>query len=168
MKRLLFAITAVFLIMMGAAGVYDARMSTAIPQTQKVIYSPQSLLAQANRLRAAKGVAPLKLDERLNQSAQWKADDMKAFNYFGHVKPGETTPNGVMKGLEITGKSCSYMSENLNSGELGNNPFNTVSGWPTSKPHYEAIIASKYDTTGFGSVETNGQVYYVQHFCDLR
>mgnify|MGYP000851826311 FL=1 len=58
------------------------------------IYTPEELLAEANRLRAEKGVAPLVIDERLNQSAQWKADDTKEFNYYGHVKPGETRNNG--------------------------------------------------------------------------
>lgn len=131
------------------------------------VYTTEELLAEANRLRAEKGVAPLRIDERLNQSAQWKANDMKEFNYFGHVRDGY---NGAYKIYDLTrqpdGRSeCLQASENLVGPSVYESPF---VGWVKSKPHYEALVNSRYETTGFGMVETDTQVLYVQHFCDLR
>ncbi len=144
------------------------------------IYTPEELLAEANKLRAEKGVSPLKLDERLNESAQWKANDMKEFNYFGHVKPDETRKDvgtgeplayGAARVYDIKredGKSvCLMASENLQINHDWQNPY-TNDGWSSSKPHYEAIVDEKYDSTGFGIAKDGNKLLYVQHFCDLR
>ena len=131
------------------------------------IYTTTELLAEANRLRAEKGVAPLRIDDRLNQSAQWKADDMKEFNYYGHVKPGETGTNGTQKAIDLVNHECMYVSENLDGTLLHESPFENE-GWISSEPHYKAEINPRYDTTGFASVQVGNQRYYVQHFCDLR
>lgn len=130
--------------------------------TPEIIYSPAALLKEANRLRAEKGVAPLVIDERLNQSAQWKADDMKEFGYFGHVKPGETVNNGAQliydKTRQQDGNSeCIQASENLQKNSDHLNPF-TGDGWISSKPHYEAIIDTRYETTGFGIVQSGNDI----------
>jgi len=167
MKRI-FAITATLLILMSAGAAYASnKPTTTVQQPQILVFSTRSLLVQANRLRAAKGVAPLKLDERLNQSAQWKADDMAKFNYFGHIKPGETGHNGTSKAFETTGNDCSYTGENIDGTNLNQSPFSGI-GWVSSKPHYAAEIDPNNDTTGFGAVRVGNFVYYVQHFCDIK
>lgn len=163
-KALIIAATAVFFMGIGTYATLVVKHSTqAVQQPQTHIYTPEELLAEANKLRAEKGVAPLKLDERLNASAQWKAEDMKQFNYFGHVRDGY---HGYQKASELD-SDCKYISENINSGNLSHNPFDAIHGWPTSKLHYEAIIDTKYDTTGFGIVQNGNDIYYVEHFCDL-
>lgn len=136
----------------------------AVKPVEPKIYTVDELLAEANRLGAEKGVAPLIIDERLNQSAQWKADDMKEFKYFGHVRDGY---HGYQKVYELTGTECSYASENIEKQgiEYTSSPF---AWWITSKPHYAAIVDSQYEITGFGYALVNGNYTYVQHFCDLR
>ncbi len=130
------------------------------------IYTVDELLAEANKLRAEKGVAPLTLDPRLNESAQWKAQDMADYDYFGHVKPGETRNNGTHYYLDKYGSTsdCTFVSENIEWSTDFSDPF---SWWITSKPHYEAILDPIYDSTGFGIVNDNGKMLYVEHFCDL-
>ena len=50
----------------------------------------QEMLELVNQERAKVGAAPLKLDERLNASAQEKADDMQNRDYYGHISPDGT------------------------------------------------------------------------------
>lgn len=47
----------------------------------------QEMLELVNQERAKVGVAPLRLDERLNASAQEKADDMQNRDYYDHKSP---------------------------------------------------------------------------------
>lgn len=133
----------------------------AQPEQQTLIYSEASLLTQANKLRAEKGVPPLVLDERLNQSAQWKADDMQAFNYLGHVRDGY---HGNAKGIELA-PDCIAVNENYEYSTTSASPYDW---WVTSPPHYTALINPKYDTTGFGYALVGDKHVYVQHFCDLK
>lgn len=120
------------------------------------------------------GVAPLKIDERLNESAQFKADDMAKYNYFAHVKPGETGMNGVQKGYDLTrqadGKSaCSKASENI-----GFVPFESANskavfdGWYLSAPHIAAIRNADYSLTWIAVAKGATGYYAVEHFCIAR
>lgn len=128
----------------------------------EVAYTPTELLTIANELRAEKGVKPLVIDERLNASAQWKADDMAKSNNFTHENNGYS---GYQKAGELV-PECTYASENIDGTDLNESPFEN-DGWVSSPKHYAAEIDPKYDLTGFGVVKANGYYTYVQHFCDL-
>ena len=166
-KPHIIALAAISLLVISVCAVLAVKPATqAVQQPQIVVFTPQALLVEANRLRAAKGVAPLRLDERLNETAQVRADDMAKRNYFSHYDP--VTGENLAKILnKYWPEPCQGVSENLDGAYYGQSPF-AGEGWVSSKPHYEAEIDPKYDITGFGSVITDGQVYYVQHFCDLR
>lgn len=129
-------------------------------------YTPEQLLAEANKLRAEKGIAPLKLDKRLNLSAQLKVDDMREYDYYEHENP-VSKKQGYEYAHYLTNNECQFAAENLAGTYPGQNPFGPTE-WPSSKPHYEAIISDRYETTGFGHLRYNGFDYYVQHFCDLK
>lgn len=123
----------------------------------------ESLLAAVNAERAKAGVEPLVLDERLNKSAQTKADDMKARNYFGHVDPNGK--NGATYIFDFAPGTCSYASENIT--DSGDPKYNTldagIKAWVDSPTHYRAMTNPDYDLTGFGITSTG----LVQHFCQL-
>lgn len=135
--------------------------ATAKVQTPK-IYTEQELLTEVNQLRAAKGVAPLTLDARLSESAQWKAQDMADYDYFDHVRDGY---HGYQKAAGLD-PDCTFASENIEQqGDYyTDSPFKW---WVTSKKHNDALLDARYDTTGFGIVNDNGVLIYVEHFCDL-
>ena len=163
MRRLLtiVSITAVVIIGLLIMGVL---LSDTTAQPVQKVYTPEQLLKEANKLRAEKSVAPLKLDPRLNQSAQWKADDM--------VKTGvnHISSDGARGNTKInvfTNDSCQWYGENLQMGDF-ESPFTYDGGWPTSKGHYESLIRPRFDLTGFGIKVDGDKVYYVQHFCDLK
>ena len=172
--RLILILLAALMLVLVGTSVYaqfnpteaTPQPSVAVKEVKQPLPTANEMLSLVNAEREKKGVAPLKIDERLNQSAQWKADDMKEFNYYGHVKPGETRNNGNDIAYEYTNKECVNTSENLQWG--GPSDYNPFDWWITSEKHYAAIVNPRYETTGFGYALVNGSNTYVQHFCDLR
>ena len=71
----------------------------------------QEMLELVNQERAKVGAALLKLDERLNASAQEKADDMQNRDYYGHVSPEGT--RGTLFVFKHIPSKCRYAGENL-------------------------------------------------------
>lgn len=123
----------------------------------------ENLLERINAERAKYGVQPLVIDERLNQSAQVKADDMRNRDYREHVDPDGK--QGYEYAFEMASDACgSYASENYvwsKDGSTFNGLETSIGSWNHSKPHHDAIIDSKYVYTGFG---INGDIV-VEHFC---
>ena len=129
----------------------------------------QEMLELVNEERAKVGAAPLKLDERLNASAQEKADDMQNRDYYGHVSPEGT--RGTLFVFKHMPSKCRYAGENLaNILVPDSNSRNPISTWMSSnKGHREAILDKGYDLVGFGvSKDKYGNSLIVQHFCDLN
>lgn len=165
MSKLVVSAVVIFVLLAGVVGFFTKKPKIAQPQPH--IYTAQELLSEANKLRAEKGVAPLVLDENLNKSAQWKAQDMADRDYFAHKDPITGKNNGIGYYWSLNTNACSYVSENLETQDISvrDSPF---VWWITSKPHNDAILDAKYDTTGFGAVNDNGRILYVEHFCDLK
>ena len=151
--------------------VETARAQTE-PEKDKYKVGPpdaQEMLELVNQERAKVGVAPLKLDERLNASAQEKADDMQNRDYYGHVSPEGT--RGTLFVFKHMPSKCRYAGENLaNILVPDSNSRNPISTWMSSnKGHREAILDKGYDLVGFGvSKDKYGNSLIVQHFCDLN
>lgn len=130
----------------------------------------QEMLELVNQERAKVGAAPLKLDERLNASAQEKADDMQNRGYYDHK-----SPDGI-EGYSLVFKhmpsKCRYASENLaevstTDSKFGSSRF-TIDNWMHStKGHREAILDAKYSLVGFGISKQGHDLIVVQHFCQI-
>lgn len=123
------------------------------------------LLTLVNAERAKVGVAPLIIDERLNMSAQAKADDMFTRNYNDHVDPDGY--HGYMYINVHAPNVCNSGGENLVNNVAKTNfdaSAAVVNSWVYSPSHYAAMIDPNYDITGFGISGTK----VVEHFCDLR
>ena len=120
----------------------------------------QEMLELVNKERAKYGVAPLVLDERLNKSAQIKAEDMDKNNYFAHQdKNGK---QGYSYIFETTNHECSYAGENIYKWYDATSQ-SAFDWWKNSEPHYKAILNPEYKTTGFGIAGEQNMT--VQHFC---
>lgn len=181
MKKVI--VIAVLLLIAGAGGGIwlktrlDAQAAAGAAQEQaesKYDVGPpdaQEILELVNKERTKVGVAPLKLDERLNASAQEKADDMQNRDYYDHK-----SPDGI-EGYSLVFKHmpnrCRYASENLAKvssadGKVGNSRF-TIDNWMRStKGHREAILDAKYSLVGFGISKQGYDLIVVQHFCELK
>lgn len=120
----------------------------------------QRLLELTNIERVKAGVKPLIMDERLNQSAQKKADEMavEGWDDTPHInKIGISGHTYIFK----TMPSCKYGSENLLHDFYDvKDAFN---GWMNSPAHKAAIVDAKYEYIG---IAMNG-VYIAQHFCSI-
>jgi uncharacterized protein YkwD len=155
----------------------DAQAAAGVAQEQpksKYDVGPpdaQEMLELVNQERAKVGAAPLKLDERLNASAQEKADDMQNRGYYDHK-----SPDGI-EGYSLVFKhmpsKCRYASENLAEVSTTDSKFSssrfTIDNWMHStKGHREAILDAKYSLVGFGISKQGYDLIVVQHFCELK
>lgn len=159
------SVTVLVLIALAVVNVTYKPHSQANQAVSQGFYSPQALLTIINRERASMGVQPLKLDTRLNASAQLKADDMVTLNYYGHVSP-KTGMHGYSY-ITKTMPECYQASENITNADTNMNPVSER--WDKSTPHHAAQVNPDNDLVGFASKPTRlGGYVYVAHFCDLR
>lgn len=124
------------------------------------------LLTLVNAERAKNGVAPLKEDPRLDASAQMKANDEIAYDYYDHTSPSGS-PYAGTQGYSLinkTGLACVYQSENLDENGAS---AEAVTAWIGSTAHHAAMIDAKYSLTGFGIAgkDVHGYYQFVEHFC---
>lgn len=148
------------------------------PTTRKSKYEDEGVdanevleLVNAERVRV--GVAPLTMDLRLINSAQKKADDMAANNYFAHESPltgkhgyeyaHEALPSCYGVGENIYGLDNTVFSD-FRTDATSQKVFDT---WKNSAPHYNAMIDKRYSFTGIATavVDGNKKIYTVEHFC---
>lgn len=104
----------------------------------------EDLFTQTNQERAANGLSPLHLSAQLNYSAELKAQDMFAENYWAHVSPSGIQP---WYWFQKAGYNYSYAGENLAK------DFDTTSGvmtgWMNSPGHRANILNPHYIDVGF-------------------
>lgn len=183
MKKAIVITTIIVALVVGAGGGLwlktrlDAQAAAGMAQEQaesKYDVGPpdaQEMLELVNQERAKVGVAPLRLDERLNASAQEKADDMQNRDYYDHKSPDSI--EGYSLVFKHMQNRCRYASENLAKvstadGKIGNSRF-TIDNWMRStKGHREAILDAKYSLVGFGISKQGYDLIVVQHFCELK
>lgn len=121
----------------------------------------QELLTLINIERAKVGVAPLKIDPRLTQSAQLKSNDMFSGEYFAHENP--ISGKRGFEYINEINKDCVNVGENIVQPTSLNDSVTAVQLWMNSKAHRDAILDYRHDTTGFGIAGN----YITEHFCDL-
>jgi hypothetical protein len=111
--------------------------------------SISSLLAETNQRRTSNGISTLANNNKLNQAAQAKANDMVQRDYWSH-----NTPDGQEPWIFIdqTGYQYSKAGENLAYGFATS--ADTVAGWMNSATHKANMLDSSFTEVGFGF--TNG------------
>ncbi|HEX5797398.1 MAG TPA: CAP domain-containing protein [Candidatus Saccharimonadales bacterium] len=120
--------------------------------------SAKDWLKAINKQRKKHGVAPLKLDKRLNASATKKAKELQREGKGSDPHVNSKGIDGYTYAQKSTG--CHNVSENISVYFADLN--DAVKGWMESPPHRAAILDPKYELTGFGVTKT----YAVQHFAD--
>ncbi len=125
------------------------------------------LLTSANETRSSNGLLPLTLSSNLNTSAQLKANDMVAKNYWSHTAPDGTEP---WYWFHQAGYAYSVAGENLAYG------FDTGSevtvAWLNS-PTHKANLLGDYEDVGFGiassaSFQNGANTVVVAHYGKQR
>lgn len=107
--------------------------------------SVSSLVQETNVRRTSEGLATLSLNNKLNEAAQAKANDMAARNYWSHNTP-EGNPPWLFFGN--AGYAYSAAGENLAYGFDTSDA--TVAAWMNSPGHRANILNNDFTEVGFG------------------
>lgn len=146
-----------------------AKKSPLTSSAQPEIATPQQLLAELNRDRAAAGLGSVSLDDRLNSSASAHLADMNAYTYFAHDNP--ITGKHSYDWINETGIKCMSGSggENIQEQPGSNTQMDAYhvitdsGGYMGSESHKEAMMDPTIDVVGFATDRNIN----VMHMCDL-
>jgi uncharacterized protein YkwD len=107
--------------------------------------SRSGLLSNTNTQRSNNGKASLAINDKLNASAQAKANDMVARNYWAH-----NTPDGQQPWIFFDAQGYAYTKagENLATGYA--TTYDTIIGWMNSPTHRANMLDSTFTEVGFG------------------
>jgi uncharacterized protein YkwD len=126
----------------------------------------QQVLNLTNVERTKSGLQPLRLNDKLNQSAQAHSQDMAIADYFSH-----TGANGSNAGDRAASAGYYYSSlgENIAAGYI--TPQEVVQGWMNSPGHRANIMNAGYQELGVGyyylandTGNVNYNYYWTQEF----
>lgn len=131
---------------------------SAVQSVQSELHDKHAYLYLINQERARNGLDELRLNDKLNTSAQLKANDMQEFDYWAHDNPNGTEPWHFFK---LAGYEYEAAGEvlALNYDE----PSDTIAAWIASPAHYKALMGD-YTEVGFGQVTYDGTTVTVGHF----
>lgn len=173
LKRKYFEYVLLIVAVVAASGLINALKTEATPKSPPVptntaisaasthVPTVSELLELTNAERAKAGAAPLALDERLNRSAQMKADEIHTTKVFEHA--GATGKHGL-EYVPETGLTCTTRIENLAADMTSSGAIND---WMNSPPHKAGMLRLDTQLVGFGISEGPGYSYVVGHYCQL-
>ena len=126
----------------------------------------QDIVDRTNALRKENGVAALRVNDKLMQAAQVRADEMAAHTVYSHTRPNGEKFNTVT--------DCPYMAENIHriaDWTLSEQTLaeQAVADWNASTTHHKNMLNPKLSEIGIGlarGVNDNGNPcwYCVQLF----
>lgn len=166
MKRLYIGLVAITIVVVSLC-IYANRQNkptVAVEKPVQYTYTPQAFLVAVNRERAKVGSKPLVLDERLNKSAQLKADELRIEGWGSNPHINSDGIHGY-EYAKIAVNECEAPSENLTGGY---SLHDVINRWLNSSLHKEAMLSDKWELTGFGITKGNESFNIVQHFCDIN
>ncbi len=142
-------------------------LAAAIALPAASLYSsaitPHNIISLTNSSRSSLELTPLTENVKLASSAQAKAEDMLANQYFAHTSPSGTTPWSWIKN---SGYAYKYAGENL--AVYYTQAEDVTAGWMASPTHRNNIVDTRYTDIGIGVAqgEFNGypSIFVVQHF----
>ena len=111
------------------------------------------VLALVNQTRAEKGVAPLKFDESLLETAMQRAAELSL--YYSHTRPDGSDC------FTASSHAATRRSENIAIGY--NTPDKVMNGWINSPGHYANIMDAEVTSIGIGCfINSEGTYNWVQ------
>lgn len=126
--------------------------------------SQEGIIKWTNYWREKNGLPPLRINEKLNNSATLKVEDMFLNQYFEHYSP---TGEGVANLVQKAGYQYILIGENLALGNFLNDEI-LVEGWMESPGHKENILNPYYQEIGVavkkGTYQGKTTWMAVQHF----
>jgi uncharacterized protein YkwD len=163
MKKLITISAIVLAVCLSAGGAYAYFSSSITPVTKAVAtFKPEAvnksdLLSLMNVERVKAHKTPLVESSDLDESAQFKANDMTKYNYFNHVSPHDGKHGYQYIPIQCKGGS----GENLIAEDGITAPI-AINGWMRSTGHRDLMLNKSHDLVGFGI--SGGNI--VAHFCN--
>ena len=136
-------------------GEAPVKAGTSEPASQPEVTTPadevavakQDIVDRTNALRRAKDVAALRVNDKLMQAAQVRADEMAAHTVYSHTRPDGRKFN--------TATDCPYMAENIHriaDWVLSDQTLaeRAVADWSASTTHNKNMVNPKLSEIGVG------------------
>jgi uncharacterized protein YkwD len=108
----------------------------------------KAVVDEMNRLRATFGLAPLRINSRLEAAADDRVIDMFGKHYFGHVSPDGIQP---WSWVEQRGYDYREFGENLAVGYTSAD--SVVDGWMHSPGHRANVLNRNFEEVGVAVVQ---------------
>ena len=118
----------------------------------------QDIIDRTNALRRENGVAVLRVNDRLMQAAQVRADEMAASGIYSHTRPDGRKSNTVTDS-RYTGENIHSISDLYLEQQHKTLSETVVNLWSNSKAHTDNMTNSRYGEIGVGlarGVNQNG------------
>ena len=123
--------------------------STEQPVQTDVAAAKQGIVDRTNVLRRAKGVAALRVNDRLMQAAQVRADEIAASGVYSHTRPDGRKSNTVTDS-KYTGENIHSISELYLEQQQKTLSEAVVNLWSNSKAHADNMTSTRYGEIGVG------------------
>jgi uncharacterized protein YkwD len=107
--------------------------------------SQELIIQEVNPVREGQGFLALEFDEKLNQAAQLKAEDMIARDYFSHQGPDGEPPWSWLDKVEYH-----YVTAGENLAMDVNDPKVLITAWLSSPSHAKNILNENFADIGIG------------------
>jgi len=140
----IYGIVAVLLIIIGLQFGYYLTINNNNLSIENSNATITKLLAQTNAERVKVGIPVLKLNEKLDQAATLKVQDMFNNQYWAHISPSGATP---WKWLDAVDYDYSEAGENLAKNYT--TVDSVMSAWMNSPEHRGNILQPDYRDIGF-------------------
>ena len=128
------------------------------PAQTDVAAAKQDIIDRTNALRKENGVAALRVNAKLMQAAQVRADEMAASGIYSHTRPNGRKSNTVTDS-RYTGENIHSISELYLNQQQKTLSEAVVNLWSNSKAHADNMTSSRYGEIGVGlarGVNQNG------------
>ena len=119
------------------------------PAQTDVAVAKQDIVDRTNALRRAKGVAALRVNDKLTQAAQVRADEIAASGVYSHTRPDGRKSNTVTDS-KYTGENLHNISELYLEQQHKTLSEAVVELWSNSKAHADNMTSSRYGEIGVG------------------
>ena len=147
-------------------GAAPAKLGPEKPVSQPEVTNPavdvdtmkQDIVDRTNALRRTKGIAALRVDDKLMQAAQVRADEMAVSGVYSHTRPDGRKSNTVTDS-QYTGENIHSISELYLEQQHKTLSEAVVNLWSNSKAHADNMTSSRYGEIGVGlarGVNQNG------------
>ena len=128
------------------------------PAQTDVAAAKQDIIDRTNALRRARGVAALRVNDKVMQAAQVRADEMAASGIYSHTRP-DGRKSKTVTDSKYTGENIHSISELYLNQQQKTLSETVVNLWSNSKAHADNMTSSRYGEIGVGlarGVNQNG------------